>query len=224
MFALVLAGATLAACDNPFGSDTELAAGVYHLRTIGDAPLPAPVYDDRGRVQDLVHGATLRLSVDGRYAWSQSSSISSNTFERSGSFELSGTRLELAGKNGRYADGILTIEDCVDGLPCLFVREGTDAGPARTYRAFGLRPGHPCCDVLGGRVWLWRDGTYLRHVATLLPSPYVDRGTYQLSGSVITLSGPGNPGSPGLTPLTGTLDGQQLTLGRFSYDEIAVPF
>ncbi|MBD0319798.1 MAG: hypothetical protein ICV87_05660 [Gemmatimonadetes bacterium] len=229
--ALLLAlAAALSACDDPTGELQAPWTGVYHLRTLGGHPLPAPLLDDRGRVTSGVSAASLRLNEDGTYRWMQDGPGTTVDFDSAGSYTvLADTMVRL--DSGRRVTGLGAVarsESCVRGLACVFVREGADAGPELRYRFFALETidgvplGQRCCDVVGGAVWLRGDSRYLREVTTLAPGHADEEGTFQVAGTSITLaqSNPSQWTNQAATrPLTGSQEGARLTLGRYGYGE-----
>lgn len=237
---IVVAAATLSACEDPSGGEVVekpkpwAGAGVYQLRTVRDHPLPAPVLDDRGRITNVVATSSLRLNEDGTYRWTMDGYQTYIDFDSTGTYTvLSDSAVQLS--SGRVVTGrggVIRTESCIQGVACVFVREGADPGPALRYRAFGLQTidGVPvaqrCCDVVGGTVWLRGDGRYLREVLTLVPGHSDEDGTFLVAGTSITLT-QANPsswtGQPATRPLAGTQDGTRLTLGRYGYVEHVIP-
>ena len=232
---LLALAAALSGCGDPSGSKLPWpGAGVYHMRTLGDHPVPAPLLDDRGRVTAAVSSSAILLDKDGTYRWTVDGPGELVDFDSTGTYTVeadSVVRLS-SGRVLAGPGGVIRSDSCVRGLACVFVREAADPGPALRYRFFvletidGVPLSQRCCDVVGGGVWLRGDGQYLREVTTLAPGHADEDGTFQVTGTSITLtqSTPSRwTSQAALRPLTGTQVGTRLTLGPYGYGERVVP-
>lgn len=115
---------------------------------------------------------------------------------------------------------VATITSYIEGQTCAYVREGADAGAALTYSIYNLQTSNR----EPGRVWLRADGRYTGSSGyAAFPFPHNDSGTYQLSGSAITLSLNQTLPFPHRQPVVGTHDGGTLTLGHYVYVWGALP-
>jgi hypothetical protein len=213
------------------------ATGVYRLRVIGTESLPYGILgsDGKGTVSSWVMGETLRIEADGRFQLTHTESGAGTNYTSAGTYTVvddSTVALE-GGKRVVVSGAVATIASCVDALPCIYVREGANAGPSLTYSVHNLQTvnGAPpsaappgAAAVSGAMVWLWGDGRYRRDTSLRgLPGSIREDGTYQLSGTTITLSRSSSVAFPELHPMAGTYAGGMLTLGTHAYAPAPLP-
>ncbi|HEY0155581.1 MAG TPA: hypothetical protein VGB92_26560 [Longimicrobium sp.] len=213
------------------------AAGVYKLRTIGTEPLPYGIRsgDSKGTVFAFVIGETLRLGTDGLFELTHTESAQGTNYVLAGTYTVvNDTTVELEGGMQVVVSGpVATIAGGAATLPCVYVREGADAGPSLTYTVHRLQTvngGPPSAvdwrvaAVSSATVWLWGDGRYRRDTSIRgLPGSGREDGTYQLSGTTITLNRSYSVAYPDLYPLAGTYAGGMLTLGTHGYAPATTP-
>jgi hypothetical protein len=210
------------------------ATGVYRLRAIGFEPLPYAlpnVVDSRGTRMSWLMGETLRLDADGRYHWKHTESPLGTSFDSAGVYTVvNDTTVDVGGRRVVVSGAVAMAVPCVEGRPCIFVREGADAGPSLTYQLLGLTAveGVPVAQsnasVSGAQVWLWGDGRYRRHTSLRgLPGTMQDEGMYQLSGTTITLTPLIPVAMPDRQPLAGSYAGGSLSLGAYAYSPMTLP-
>lgn len=212
-------------------------AGVYRLRVIGTEPLPYGIRgtDSKGTVWSWVMGETLRIEADGRFQLTHTESALGTSYTSVGTYTVvNDTTVELeGGKRVVVSGAVATIASCAEALPCVYVREGADAGASLTYTVHNLQtvngapPGaapQGAAAVSSARVWLWGDGRYRRESSIRgLPGSHSEDGTYQLSGTTITLSRSYSVSFPELYPMAGTYAGGMLALGTHAYVPATLP-
>ncbi|HEX8675239.1 MAG TPA: hypothetical protein VF710_25315 [Longimicrobium sp.] len=213
------------------------APGVYKLRTVGAEPLPYGIRssDSKGTVWAWVLGETLRIGADGHFQLTHTESGLGTNSTSAGTYTVvNDSTIELPGGSRLVVSGaVATIASCANASRCVYVREGADAGPSLTYTVHNLQTvngGPPSAvdwrvaAVSGATVWLWADGRYRRDTSIRgLPGSSREDGTYQLSGTTITLNRSYSVAYPDLYPLAGTYAGGMLTLGTHGYAPATLP-
>lgn len=212
------------------------AVGVYKLRVVGNDPLPYGFRTEisKGAVFRFLRGETLRIQADGGYRLTRIETGSQGvSYDSVGTYTIvNDTTVELSGGRRLVVSGVTaTIASCIAMRPCVYVREGADAGPSLTYTLHELKTfnGGPLgvganAPVSMGQAWVWGDGRYRRESwRSGVPFPFTDDGTFQTSGATITLSPTFGLPFPEIAPLVGTYSGGTLTLGGYGYALVTLP-